>query len=410
MKNIYKLEIYKNFNPSHAVFSGGKLDKIHNFFINNNFSKKPDPRFIPVGIAPENMSDQELDKIDYLYAFTGIPLFSKKFAEMFQKEKLSGLEFSPCKLISSSKKEHEFCIGVILNFLNIQNSKLTEIGQNRNALLFPTIFNKIDQDFIIARDIKSRSLYVVSESFKNFCKLNTLNIGFEPVYYSLEDYDEEIKPKPSLLQKSGLNLCNLYTVDSLPNDDCELPSIINCISSWSNFVPFTFRVLVSGNSALCASLISEGFEPIANSEAPCDTYAICGNFEIGYQRLNKFHKVVQKICEGSNLNIAEQLQQFLNYLLNYQEKFFLLDTAEVDFAFPNFNFKSSVLAQLEKCKAVGLAIEMLSTNVDEATVQLKLASSIKQQGIFEVFYGLQLNEYYDSSADEKTSYPLELLI
>ena len=227
---------------------------------------------------------------------------------------------------------------------------------------------------------------------------------------NLDDYDEATKPKPSLPQKSGLNLCNLYTVDSLPNDGLDLPSIINCISAWSNFVPFAFRVLVSGNSALCASLISEGFEPIAKSEAPFDTYAICGDFEIGYQRLNKFHKVVEKICEGANINIAEQLQQFVSYLLNYREKFFVLDTAEVDFLQPNFDFKSSVLAQLEKCKVVGLAIEMLSANEDEAAEQLKLATTTKQQGVFEAFYGLQLNEYYDSSADEKTTYPLGILI
>lgn len=389
MKNIYKLEIYKNFNPRHAVFSGGKLDKIHYFFITNDFSKKPDPRFIPVGVAPVNMSDQELEKIDYLSALTGIPLFSKKFVERFQEANLAGLEFSPCKLISSSKKEHTFYIGIILNFLNIQNRKLTELGQKRIALLSPTIFNKIEQDFIIARDIESRFLYVVSESFKNFCNLNALNIGFVPVYYNLDDYDEATKPKPSLPQKSGLNLCNLYTVDSLPNDGLDLPSIINCISAWSNFVPFAFRVLVSGNSALCASLISEGFEPIANSETPCDTYAI---------------------CEGANINIAEQLQQFLSYLLNFREKFFVLDTAEVDFLQPNFDFKSSVLAQLEKCKVVGLAIEMLSANEDEAAEQLKLATTTKQQGVFEAFYGLQLNEYYDSFADEKTTYSLGILI
>lgn len=82
------------------------------------------------------------------------------------------------------------------------------------------------------------------------------------------------------------NRAYLYSLSNRPISYADRPDTISGLSEWAYAVPFSYRVLMSGNPQLCASLVSDGFdgEP---ADRKTKLYAISGDFEAGFARLKR---------------------------------------------------------------------------------------------------------------------------
>ncbi|TDP96657.1 hypothetical protein [Labedaea rhizosphaerae] len=83
------------------------------------------------------------------------------------------------------------------------------------------------------------------------------------------------------------NRSYLYSLSNRPTAYDDRPDTISGLSEWPYAVPFSFRVLLSGDPQLCPSLISDGFDDDP-PEAKTALYAISGDFDAGFARLRRF--------------------------------------------------------------------------------------------------------------------------
>lgn len=83
------------------------------------------------------------------------------------------------------------------------------------------------------------------------------------------------------------NRSYLYSIGNRPESCEDRPETISGLSEWPYAVPFSYRVLMSGDPRLCASLISDGFEDDP-PERRTRLYAISGDFDTGHARLTRF--------------------------------------------------------------------------------------------------------------------------
>ena len=74
------------------------------------------------------------------------------------------------------------------------------------------------------------------------------------------------------------NRAYLYSHSNRPTADADRPETISGLSEWSYAVPFSYRVLMSGDPQLCSSSISDGFDS-EPAGAKTKLYAISGDFD-----------------------------------------------------------------------------------------------------------------------------------
>lgn len=200
------------------------------------------------------------------------------------------------------------------------------------------------------------------------------------------------------------NRAYLYSLNNRPQSYSDRPDTISGLSEFPYFIPFAYRVLMSGDPVLCASLLSEGFDG-EDEGSKTKLYAISSDFEKGMERLKKFIAVLRPLIKPESY-LSTSLDQTLDFLESHRDSYLLLETIELDtmeYA-DEENLLECVKNEIAECIKVGEAIDALPDDKAEAAQQIQSASKLKNS----VFYGIRLDDDFDNTRDSKTDYPLGL--
>ena len=206
------------------------------------------------------------------------------------------------------------------------------------------------------------------------------------------------------------NRSYLYSLSNRPTSYSDRPETISGLSEWAYFVPFSYRVLTSGDPEMGASLVSDGFEE-EPPERKTRLHAITGDFETGYARLQKFLAIVRAVAGSTAPNLVQAIDETNEFLRAHRNRFVLLETVELDTMTEGTEqaLRACVERELAACRGAGAAIDALPADVKEAAAVLKAAATRKQAAPpLDAFFGLVLDDNCDSSRDGHTEYPLGL--
>lgn len=205
------------------------------------------------------------------------------------------------------------------------------------------------------------------------------------------------------------NRSYLYSLSNRPASYADRPDTISGLSEWPYAVPFSYRVLMSGDPQECSSLVSDGFE-----DEPADRkthlYAISSDFEMGLARLKKFLAIVRRLADGSSPHLMGELDETVAFLEAHRDRYLLLETIELDIMTDDdpAALRGCVAREINACRQVAAAIDALPADVTEAGERLKAAAQQKCEAPLDAFYGLRLDDDFDNTRDRKTEYPLGL--
>lgn len=190
------------------------------------------------------------------------------------------------------------------------------------------------------------------------------------------------------------NRSYLYSLTNQPESYYDRPDRINELSEWAYDVPLAYKILMSGNPQRCASLISNGFD---EEEEKTPLYAITADFDIGFQRLLKFKSIVEPLIYAKDDGMKQDIDESFDYLAESRLPYLLLETIELEIMCTNDKdeLRENVDKDIEFIKLVGEAVDALPEESEQAREILKLAATTKQDNIFSVFYGIELNEKFD---------------
>jgi hypothetical protein len=205
------------------------------------------------------------------------------------------------------------------------------------------------------------------------------------------------------------NRSYLYSLNNRPTSYIDRPDTISGLSEWAYAVPFTYRVLVSGDPQLCSSLISDGFDGEPTNEKT-KLYAISSDFESGFTRLKKFIAVLRPLAAVTSPDLTAGLDETVAFLEAHRDRYLLLETIELDCMTHQGEeeWQSCVEEEMAACLGAGAAIDALPADPMEAAECLENATRSKHGLPLAAFYGLRLDDNYDNVHDNKTEYPIGL--
>jgi hypothetical protein len=215
------------------------------------------------------------------------------------------------------------------------------------------------------------------------------------------------------------NRSYLYSLSNRPTSFADRPETIRPLSEWPYSVPFSYRVLMSGDPELCASLISDGFEDEPTGDKT-RLHAVSSSFEPGFGRLQKLCAVLRQLASEQTPELVARLDETERFLEQHRDRYLLLETIELDTVAEEGgpDLRSAVKREIVKCRRAGEAVDALSSSVAEATVQLKSAARQRpgkpwwkwwaRPAPLEALYGLRLDDDFDNTRDRKTPYPIGL--
>ncbi len=205
------------------------------------------------------------------------------------------------------------------------------------------------------------------------------------------------------------NRSYLYSLSNRPMSFSDRPETISGLSEWNYAVPFSYRALMSGGPQLCSSLVSDGFD----GEPPdrkTRLYAISSDFELGYARLKKFFAAVRTLVGEGAPDLLHAMGETQIFLEAHRDRYMLLETIELDTMSEDTGqgLQACVERELTACLRAGAAIDALPADAGEAGARLRAAAQHKSEEPLDAFYGLVLDDHFDSTRDGKTCYPLGL--
>ena len=205
------------------------------------------------------------------------------------------------------------------------------------------------------------------------------------------------------------NRSYLYSLSNRPTSYADRPDTISGLSEWAYFVPFSYRLLMSGDPQICSSLVSDGFD----SDPPnkkTKLHAISSDFDIGFSRLKKFFAVLRPVASGTSTELIALLDETVGFLEAHHDHYLLLETIELDCMTEEGKdaLRTCVEKEITNCRRVGAAVDALPGNVIAAGSRLKEAVQKKLDAPLDAFYGLCLDNDFDNVRDEKTEYPMGL--
>lgn len=246
------------------------------------------------------------------------------------------------------------------------------------------------------------------------------------------------------------NRSYLYSLSNRPTTYEDRPESICGLSECPYYVPFIYRLLLSGDPQLCASLVADGFEDDEPGHKS-KLYAISSPFDSGFERVRRFADIVRAAVslppsielqvnapqpKGSLLErlkrlffakpaiattespakpvaVAEllvALDESIAFLEAHRDCYLLLETIELDsmLLFEEAELKDSVEEEIARCRYIGRAIDALPSDLMQAGQVLKRAATQKSAPPFDAFFGLHLDDDYDSTYNDATQYPLGL--
>lgn len=205
------------------------------------------------------------------------------------------------------------------------------------------------------------------------------------------------------------NRSYLYSLSNQPNSYADRPETVSGLSEWAYDVPFSYRLLMSGDPQLCSSLVSDGFDDDPPNQKT-KLFAISSDFEKGFARLKRFFMVLEGLAAASSLDLANMLEESVAFLDAHRDRYLLLETIELDCmdCESEAALRAAVENEIETCLRVGAAVDALPESVAEAGKVLKNAAVRKSDSPFDVFHGLRLDDDFDNVVDDKTNVPMGL--
>ena len=197
MSKTYRLSPQLKSSYNNVIFSQSVQDKLSEFVWGRLILNDIDARWKICGTMQNGVTEKALNALDYLPAFTSIPLFSQKLVDILTSNDSHDIDFTPCRVITDEKNEHEFFIARTRKFLPLINIVETNNGEAVSPLA-PIIFNNIDEDFLLARDTTRKTMLVASEKFKDLCQRSKLKINFIETETTLDNWmKRQATPKPT---------------------------------------------------------------------------------------------------------------------------------------------------------------------------------------------------------------------
>ncbi len=205
------------------------------------------------------------------------------------------------------------------------------------------------------------------------------------------------------------NRAYLYSLSNRPASFLDRPETICGLSEWAYLVPFTYRVLMSGDPRLCGSLMADGLDG-DTPEHKTNLYAISSEFDLGFTRLKRFFSVLREIVSDSSPQLIAGLDATETFLDCHRDRYLLLETIEIDCMSGEgeAGLLGCVQTEINECRRAGVAVDALSGTPTDATQLLRTAT--KQQIGFPLgaLYGLRLDDDCDNTRFGMTDYPLGL--
>ncbi|PIF76645.1 hypothetical protein CLU95_3813 [Variovorax sp. 54] len=260
------------------------------------------------------------------------------------------------------------------------------------------------------------------------------------------------------------NRSYLYSLTNRPTSYTDRPETISGVSEWNYDIPFMYRLLMSGDPQLCASLISDGLEDDEETGQKGKLYAISGRFEPGFARVKRLIDIVRYLAAqaplpapapaappvvaaapkatslvdrlkgwfsppaaspkappaavspasatpatGSTL-LPKWLDETLAFLEAHRNEHLLLETIELDTMYESEEapLRACVEKELARCQQAGAALDALPQDIAAAAQLLREAGATQQAAPLDAFFGLRFDDDCDSTRTRATEYPLGL--
>jgi hypothetical protein len=192
------------------------------------------------------------------------------------------------------------------------------------------------------------------------------------------------------------NRAYLYSLSNRPTSYTDRPETISGLSEWAYAMPFSYRVLMSGDPQLCASLVSDGFDGEPGNQKT-KLHAISGDFEAGFARLKRFISVVRPLAAASP-TLVIGLDETLAFFESHRDRYLLLETVELDTMTTEgeAELRACVEREIADCVRAGAAIDALPTDAAEAGAILANAVRDRTGPPLDAFHGLRLDDDFDN--------------
>jgi hypothetical protein len=199
------------------------------------------------------------------------------------------------------------------------------------------------------------------------------------------------------------NRAYLYAISNQPKSYSDRPETVCGLSEWAYMIPFSYRVLLSGDPQLGASLISDGFDGEPEGQKT-KLYAIVGDFALGFARLKKLLSSVRLLAAPES-TLLTCLDETLEFLESHQDRYILLETIELDTMTSEGETEllACVQKEIAECVKAGVAVDALP---DDTTKAAKLLAEASQTPT-SAFHGLRFDNEFDNVRDG-TENPLGL--
>lgn len=258
------------------------------------------------------------------------------------------------------------------------------------------------------------------------------------------------------------NRSYLYSLSNRPSSYVDRPDTVSGLSEWPYDVPFMYRLLMSGDPQLCASLIADGFDS-DEPESKTALYAISSHFDTGFARVKRFTEIIRAATadlpsavepaaapapqSASLINRLKQLfaprqdasssavssgadaqapllsprasadellanlDETIEFLEAHRDTYLLLETIELDTMSESeeAELKACVEQEIARCVQAGAAVDALSADLEQAGKALRLATQRSGAAPMDAFFGLRLDNDCDSTRTGDTEYPLGLV-
>lgn len=198
-----------------------------------------------------------------------------------------------------------------------------------------------------------------------------------------------------MLQKGThvVNRAYLYSLDNRPVSYFDRPERASGLSEWPGTVPISYRILASGNTQICSSLIANGLEGAPDVKV-C---AINGEYDVGFARFLRFIDVIRFVSGSSHFeapNLLDETISTRSFLDLHMNKYVQLETVELDILSGGDEamMKEMVEAEASMCTWIGESIDALPSDTNEAAAVV-YESSVKGAG---PFAGLRFDDKYDA--------------
>ena len=246
------------------------------------------------------------------------------------------------------------------------------------------------------------------------------------------------------------NRSYLYSLGNRPTSYEDRPETISGLSEWAYDVPFIYRLLMSADPQLCASLVSDGLDD-DEAEHKARLHAICSPFDAGFERVKRFADIVnilaatavpvasvaapapmpatslmgrlKQVFSGpppptrapapvptAIQHLPAWLDETIAFLDAHRDAFLLLETIELDTMSEGEEgpLRACVEAEIARCRHVGAAFEALPADTTEAARVLQRAATGPSAAPLDAFFGLRFDDDCDSTRTRATEHPMGL--